>query len=472
MSRTNQSVTHRMAKNALLMTCLEMVIRYGVAIIVLPIALKKLDSAELAYYLFISTLMALAYLADSGFSQTIVRASAYFKAGAEEIPERVTELTSVDTQNKPNWQAVGRLIATSNRIYLIIGLAATVLLSTLGVGAALNIVSQQNNRVSAWLTYLLLVVLSFFLLQVSRWSSLLQGLNEVARAKRIELVVGVIRLLGVAAAMLAGFGVLGVVSVMIAAAILNLILTRMAVRQITRENGVNKEDEIYDPEMLERLWPATWRMGVICWGAYLIYYGSSLVVSQISDTKLIASYLLTFQVVTLLYRFATSPSLVYQPQIAAAMSSGDLMKVNNLTFKIVRYSLIMYLVGGVLLFFYGADVLILIKAKSQILGGNILLIMLIMYLLEMHHAIHAGIYMSSNHIPFMMPALYSGVAIVTAGYFSVHYWGVYGVVLSQLVVQAAFNNWYPVHLSLKLQNLTFKTYIGNLFSKINYQHSL
>jgi O-antigen/teichoic acid export membrane protein len=472
MSRTSQSVTHRLAKNALLMTCFEMVVRYGIAIIVLPIALKKLDSAELAYYLFISTLMALAYLADSGFSQTIVRATAYFKAGAVKIPERVTELTFSDTQNKPNWQAVGRLVATSNRIYLIIGLAAIILLSTLGVGVALNIVAQQNNRLTAWLSYVFLVVLSFFLLQVSRWSSLLQGLNEVAQAKRIELVVGVIRLLGVAAAMLAGFGVLGVVSVMIAAAILNLILTRRAVHQITRENGVFKEHEIYDPEMLKRLWPTTWRMGVICWGSYLIYYGSSLVISQIPDPKLIASYLLTFQIVTLLYRFATSPSLVYQPQIAAAMSSGNLVTVNYLTIKIVRYSLVMYIIGGVLLYFFGSGALTLIKSKSQILGGNIMLIMLIMYLFEMHHAIHAGIYMSSNHIPFMMPALYSGVAIVTTGYFSVHYWGVYGVVLSQLVVQAAFNNWYPVHLSLKLQNLTFKTYIGKLFSKVNYQHSL
>lgn len=467
MSRTNQSITSRLKKNALLMTCLEMIVRYGITIIVLPVALKKLDSTELAYYLFISTLMALAYLADSGFSQTIVRATAYFKAGAVEIPERVTELTFVETQNKPNWQAVGRLIATSNRIYLIIGFASTVLLSTLGIGAALNIVSQQNNRVNAWLSYILLVVLSFFLLQLSRWSSLLQGLNEVARAKRIELAVGVFRILCVATAMLSGFGVLGVVTVLISAAILSLILTKRAVRQITRENGLSKEHEIYDTEMLKRLWPATWRMGVICWGSYLIYYGSSLVVSQIPDPKLIASYLLTFQIVTLLYRFATSPSLVYQPQIAAAMSICDLVTVNYLTLKIVRYSLVMYLFGGVLLYFYGADALILIKSKSQILAGNILLIMLIMYLLEMHHAIHAGIYMSSNHIPFMMPALYSGVAIVTAGYFSVHFWGVYGVVLSQLLVQAAFNNWYPVCLSLKLQNLTFKTYIGNLFSKTN-----
>ncbi|OGU15796.1 MAG: hypothetical protein A2076_14435 [Geobacteraceae bacterium GWC2_53_11] len=460
---STDNIIRKISRNALLMTCFEMVVRYGITIIVLPVALKKLENAELAYYLFISTLMALSFLADSGFSQTIVRCTAYFKAGAMEIPERVTELSLAETQNMPNWQAIGRLIATSNRIYIIIGLAATVLLSTFGVGAALNIVSQQKNQLYAWITYSLLIILSFIILQVSRWSSILQGLNEVARAKRIELVVGVIKLSGTASALLAGFGVLGVVSVMIAASVLNLILTRMAVRQISLENGVHKEYEIYDAEMLKRLWPATWRMGVICWGAYLIYYGSSLVISQIPDAKQIASYLLTFQVVTLLYRFSTSPSLVYQPQIAAAMSRGDLTVVNNLTLKIVRYSFAMYLIGGVLIYIFSADMLNLIKAKSQLLNGDILLIMLVMYLLEMHHAIHAGIYMSSNHIPFMMPAIYSGVAIIVAGYFSVQYWGVYGAVLSQLFVQAAFNNWYPIYLSLKIQKLSFANYSKSIF---------
>lgn len=447
------------------MTCLEIIVRYGIVIIVLPIALKKLDSAELAYYLFISTLIALAYLADSGFSQTIVRASAYFKAGALEIPERVTELSVTDTNNSPNWAAVGRLVTTSKRIYLIIGLAATFLLSTLGVGAALNIVSQQNNRVTAWITYVLLVVLSFFLLQVSRWSSLLQGLNEVARAKRIELVVGVIRLLGVAAVLLAGFGVPGVVVVMIIAALFSLFFTRLALLRILRENGVHKVDEIIDPEMLKRLWPSTWRMGVICWGAYLIYYGSSLVICQLPDAKQIASYLLTFQVVTMLYRFASSPSLVYQPQIASAMSSGDLVKVNNLTLKIVRYSLAIYIVGAIFIYFFAGDALILIKSRSQMLGGNILLIMLVMYFLETHHVIHAGIYMSTNHVPFMIPALLSGVAIVLAGFFSVRYYGVYGVVISQMLIQAAINNWYPVYLSLKIQKLSFNKYFSRLFSR-------
>lgn len=441
-----------------------MTIKYGIAIIVLPIALKKLNSTELAYYLFINTLIALAYLADSGFSQAILRATAYFKAGALEIPQRVTELSYNDTILETNWNGLGRLVSTSNRIYLIISLVATALLCTLGVGAAYNIIIQQNNHVSAWLAYSFLVVLSFFLLQVSRWSFVLQGLNEVARAKRIDLFIGVIRLFGIAVVILANLGVLAVVIVMLISSILNLIITRRSVILILRQNGINKDNEIFDPEMLKRLWPSTWRMGIIGWGVYLIFYGSSLVISQIPDVKLIASYLLTFQIVTLLYRFATTPALVYQPQVAAAMSTGDLARVNTLTFKIIRYSLGMYLIGGVLIYFFGNNILQLINAKSQILAGNILLIMLVTYLFEIHQSIHAGIYITTNHVPFMIPILLSGIIIVASSFISVKYFGVYGVVIPQFLVQVLFNNWYPVYLSLKIQKLAFKHYIKKILT--------
>jgi O-antigen/teichoic acid export membrane protein len=457
-------------KNALIMTCLEMIIRYGMVIITLPIALKNFDDTELAYYLLINTLLALAYLADSGFSQTIVRVTAYFLAGAVTIPKRVTEFSYLQAPIKPNSQAVGRLIATSHRIYLIIGLIATILLGTVGVRVALNIISQQNNQTNAWLSYFCLVVLSIFLLQTSRWSSLLQGLNEIAQAKRIEITVGLIRLLGVVIAMMANFGILGVIIALTLSASLNIFLTRRIVRKIILKYGVNREYEIYDPDMLKSLWPATWRMGIICLGAFLIYYGSSIVVSQLHDPKIIASYMLTFQVVMLSYRFATSPSLVYQPEIAAAMSMGDLFKINYLTLKIVRYSISLYLLGAIFIYFFAENFLIMIGTKSAIINEEILLLILILYFLEMHHSIHAGIYMSSNHIPFMMPSLYSGAAIVITGYYSVHLWGVYGVVLSQLFVQAIFNNWYPVYLSLKIQKMTYASYLRGLFSgKLKYQ---
>jgi len=463
MGSNKKNLAGMIANSAMMMTCLEMVVRYGVAVIVLPIALKKLEAAELAYYLYINTLIALSFLADSGFSQTIIRAAAYFRSGVTEIPERVTELSGTRGTNSPNWQGVGRLIATTSRIYLVIGLVAIFLLSTLGGVTVHNIIQQQDNHTNAWFVFFLLIFLSFLLLQASRWSSLLQGLNEVARAKRIELLTGILRLVGIGIALIAGFGVLGAVTAMLFAALVSFMLMRTMVLRLVRENGVLKIHEIHDSAMLKRLWPATWRMGVICWGAYLIYYGGTVVVSQVSDAKLIASYLLSFQLVTILYRFATSPAVVFQPQIAASISNNELKKVNQLTVKSVRYSLGMYVIGGLLLYYFASDALVLINSKSQLVSRDILLLMLIMYLLETHHSLHAGIYMATNHVPFMVPALVSGAAIVLAGFVFVRMYGIYGIVWTQLLVQASFNNWYPVRLTLRLQKMSFRQYLFSVF---------
>lgn len=450
----------RLADNALFMTGFEMVVRYGLGIIVLPIALVKFESVELAYYLFISTIVALAFLADSGFSQTILRAASYFRAGAVAIPERISNLSANVAESSPNWPALGRLISTSQRIYGVIGIAAAVLLSTLGAATAFNVINKQHNHLSAWFAYFFLVLVSIVLLQVSRWTALLQGLDQVARAKRIEFVCGIARLLGIAAAILLGTGVLGVVIVMLAISLASMLMMKSAVLNALRLNGLTKHDlKQYDHAMFRQLWPSTWRMAGICWGGYLIYYGTSIIISQFPDANMIASYLLTFQVVTLLYRLSTSPAIAYQPQMAAAMSSGDLAMVNFLSIKILRLAFAIYIGFGVIAYFFAADVLSLIGSKTHLVAANIFIMMLAMYLLEMHHSIHAGIYLNSNHVPFLVPALVSGTAIVFLGFIFLKSFGIYAVIWAQFLVQAAFNNWYPVFLSLRLQKMPFKTYM-------------
>ena len=464
MKSDKKNLVKTLSNNALFMTAFEMIVRYGLAIIVLPIALVKFESEELAYYLFISTLVALAFLADSGFSQTIIRTASYFRAGAKKIPSRITSLDSQSSETSVNWHALGRLVATSSRIYSVVSIAAAILLFTLGIFAANNVISQQSNKITAWITYFLIVCVSIFLLQVSRWTALMQGLNQVATAKRIEFISGIARLFGIATAIFVGSGVLGVVIVMLTAAMVTTYIMRSLVLKTMQVNGLEKKDlYVYDKEMFMELWPSTWRMAGICWGGYLIYYGTSLIISQIPDAKLIASYLLTFQVVTLLYRFSTSPAMAFQPQLAAAMSSGDLKNVQYFSLKILKLALLLYIGGGIVTYFFAEDMLFLIKSKTHLISSDIFLLMLVMYFFELHHSIHAGIYLNSNHVPFLIPSIISGLSIMISGFLFMKSYGIYAVVWSQFLVQACFNNWYPVFLSLRLQQMPFKTYMKNIF---------
>lgn len=54
----------------LFMTWLDMIIKFGMNIILLPIATIYLLPEELAYFLFVGTLLGMAYLAEGGVNST------------------------------------------------------------------------------------------------------------------------------------------------------------------------------------------------------------------------------------------------------------------------------------------------------------------------------------------------------------------------------------------------------------------
>ena len=88
--------------------------------------------------------------------------------------------------------------------------------------------------------------------------------------------------------------------------------------------------------------------------------------------------------------------------------------------------------------------------------------------LELHHGFHAQIYMGSNHVPFLLPGLISGIIILGIGSYVISQYGLIALVLTQLLVQLSFNNWYPVYLNLKLLDWGLSDYFLTIFSKKNF----
>ena len=112
----------------------------------------------------------------------------------------------------------------------------------------------------------------------------------------------------------------------------------------------------------------------------------------------------------------------------------------------------------------GNEILAFMDIENRLVTGVVFFIMAISLVLEYHHAVHAQVYMGSNHVPFLLPALFSGFLILGIGFSVVGTFGLIGVVLTQFLVQLSINNWYPVYLDLKLLNWKFKDYAIDLIS--------
>jgi O-antigen/teichoic acid export membrane protein len=439
----------KMLNSPLIMTWLSMFVKFGMNIILLPIATIYLSPAELAYFLFIGTLLGMAYLAEGGINRVILRATSYFKEGATTLPNNFEEIKNIKSDGKINYKLLGELVQTSFIIYFILGIFSLGIFFTIGYFSSENLISKQPNIEEAYISFGLLSLFVFLYIMQLRWVGLIQGLGYIVIEKRVELVFGLLRISLSIMAIVLGYGVLGVVIAMLLSVIVSHILYKKMFYTYLSKESIYKY-QYFSKDILKKLIPSAWRQSVLAWGSYLVYQGTVLLSVQLDDVKQIASYLLTLQVVNLLIKISNAPAYSYYPNISQAIAKRDISAFKDLLFRSLKISLGLYFIGALVICFLGNKILELLGARVLLIQGNLLVLILFMYMLELHHVIHATVYTATNHIPFVIPALLSGIAIVIGGWVVIDDYGLWGIVLVQFVVQLSFNNWYPVWLNYKL----------------------
>lgn len=449
----------RLLRSPLLMVWMETFVRMGMGLIILPLALLKLPAHEVSIWLLFWTLMGLALLAASGLPPTLLRAAAYFSAGANHLPTGFPGDGLPTCCDSPNWDAIHRLITTSGIIYLFITVASALLLGTLGGFSVWNLMSMAGHERRLWMAFLLLVAWGCAQVQTDRWSALLQGMGAVTVAKRIECSCGLARLAVSAAMILADQGLLGITSGNFAASLFGVVLMRRAVGRRTRQPA---RAAFFDVEMFRRLWPSLWRLGGMAWAAFFIYNGGALVMAQLSDARLIACYLLSLRLVMLLQQVAAAPVTAFMPRVISALARGDRVEIRHWTSRIVGLAVLIYAAGSAVMLTAGNVALQWVRADAHLAPTPVLVLLCLTYLMEMHHSIHVAVYVGTNQVPFFWPAVVSAAAIVVLAALAAGPWGLYGVVFVQALVQAACNNWYPVRLSLQLTGWAFADYLASL----------
>jgi O-antigen/teichoic acid export membrane protein len=440
--------------------------RVGTNLVILPLALAYLPDNQFSFWLLFQSLMAFASLADSGLSPTLLRATAYFMGGALELPRSTDAGASVRRQEEPNWQGIHTLVATAGRIYIWIVLAAGVLMATLGLAASWNLLSMTGYSANCYTAFAFLVAWSCTQVAVARWSGILQGMGHVVSAKKTDVACSALTLVASSVALVLGGGLLALTVAGFGGALVNYFAMRRAVRRRLPRPGVPPKA---DRALLPAIGPATWRLGAINWGAYLITQGSALVVAQLSDPRQIAAYLLTLRLFNFLRQFAQAPMVAYLPNVVASLAKHDMDRFRAWTSKIVTIALVIFVSGAAGLIAFGDSALHVISTEKELLPRGIMLLLSLAYVLETHHVIHASLYIATNRVPFLWPAVISGAATVGFGLLVVPIYGVRGIVTVQIIVQALCNNWFPVYLSLRLSGWRFFDY---LISLIRTPHAL
>ena len=440
-------------------------VQFGNLVFILPLILNKFSEPEQNIWFYLNFIMGIAALADSGFGPTIVRAYSYFKAGAISIPrdKKEYEKSSGIVDGKPNFGKLKDLLTTSYRIYMIIGMAVLVFMSTGGVALTMNLMDQAGNRPDLWIAYAFFVFFSVITVITTRWSSAIRGLDYVAFESRTSTFLGVVKTLIFIILLLLNKGVLWLCVYMFLESLVRYLYLRHFVIQWFRKNEIEIQNKYaFKSEIFHSIWKTTWNQGLTFIALYIIGYMDTLIVGQFKDSKEINCFFITKRIFTFIKSFCRAPFYANVQRIYSIGAKKDFEAMRQKSAIYIFYSMVLVIgmfVGVALL----GNWILGFFTETRLVGALIYIIMALTVILDFHSSFHADIYLSTNHFPFLIPAGITGLVIGALGIPAASHFGIIGLVLVPFVISLLVNNWYPVYLSFKLTNWNMKQYIKDLF---------
>jgi hypothetical protein len=437
-------------------------VRFGSAIFVLPLILKLFTPIEQSFWFFINTILAFAMLADSGFGSTMIRAVSYFNAGADYLPRNKNEYDKIEkiANEEPNLTKLKNLLTTANRIYIYLGVFAVFMVSTGGLAAVWNILELSGHQTDIWIAFIIVIPYCYFMILSVKWSSFMRGLGYIAEVARFGVFQGVIRIISFVILLLFHLGPAYLVGFMLLEAIIRYFYIRWFVLRWFKSKKVELDNRtFFDKQIFASLWSATWRTGLIFWGAYGIQSGTTILASQMEDVLLMANFLFTMRIINFILNMARAPFYTNVPKIYQLAAKKDMPNLFRKSSEYMFLGFCVMIFGPILVIFLGNPSLELLGIETHFVPMLILLVIAITEILDLHASFHSTIYISTNHVPFVLPATISGALILLIGFNVLPAYGLLGIVVAKFIIQFLFNNWYAPYLSLKLMKLSVHHYI-------------
>lgn len=436
-------------------------------LLVTPLIVIIFSKDEISVWFLLQTLVGLGMLADAGFGYTLSRAVAFFCAGVDTLPSNKKEF-QVKLENKGvmNVDKLASLFSTSFRIYLILSIIFILVFAPLGMAVMWNVMSLTGHQPNLWAAYGLTIATTFVTLQTIKWSAYMSGTRRVAELTGFDTIIGLTRIVGFSVLLFFRTGVMGLSLYLLVESTARNLYLRSSVKRWFRSNGVKVKNKLYfDKGIFKSLWTATWRLGLTTWGNYFTVYGTSLIISQVSNTTLMANFLFTQKILGFVQRISEAPFSANVPVIYTYIARKQISEVKTEISKQLFLSVTLMIAGFVFIGLFGNEILALLDVDIRFVSGLVFFIFALAIFLDSHSTMQGTIYISTNHVPFLIPSLVTGSVMILVGFLVLPVYGLVGLVSVKLLVGLGMNNWYSTYLSLKLLDWKFFNYLEDISFK-------
>ncbi|WP_225749029.1 O-unit flippase-like protein [Paraeggerthella sp. Marseille-Q4926] len=421
----------------------------------IPFLVHFLSEDELGLWYVYMAIANLAVLFEFGFDPTFARNIVYVVSGSKKLSskgcDRVLSGEGVD------WHFLNVVIHSAKVIYGGIALLVLIGLSTFGT-AYICYVSAEISSVEIWLSWALFCVAVFFNIYFLWSLTLLRGYGDVAGESRARTYSKLIQLLGSAALLVTGMGLLGVAIGYLTS---SLLLRLFAIKYLHSHSDVERERKLDGKkptwqetrEVLGAVGHVACRDGVVSFANYASTQAITIISSLFLGLAATGVFSIILQLANAIVNFAAAYPKSYYPALQSYFVQGNRKKqVEIISTGIVAYWALFVLgTFGVV-----AAILPLIPLLKPGMEIDLWLFLgMSIYMgLWSQHGLFCNYIVSMNEIPYMVGYLVAAIiGIGLSGLFcGAANLGCWGIVLGQAISQILYNNWkWPRYLCRKLQ---------------------
>ena len=425
-------------------------------IVVLPLVLNRLNTAEISLWYLFSTVIGLQLLADMGFSPTFSRVIAYGMGGLSTF--EIKDLRNFKKSSplaEANWETIEKICSTMRAIYLRLAFVSIFLLTTIGTWAMLRPISKIADVRVGWVAWALILLTSGFTLLGNSYSSYLQGVNQIALLRRWEILTSLGAIATSIIVLLAGGGLLGLVIANQGWLILNIFRNYWLCSKVEGGRFHKFSDQKIDVVVFEAVWPCAWRSVLGTFMGYGLVQLSGVIYAQFGTSSGVGSYLLALRLIQMISQLSQAPFYSKLPLLARLRSEGNLEKQIQVAKWGMTLAYWTYVAGFIGLGLLATPLLSLIGSNVEFVSPLLWGTMGLSMFAERYGAMHINLYSTTNHI---INHIANGVAgiiylVVALGLFKQI--GVYAFPIGTLAGYLGFYCWYSAMHSYRTFGLNF-----------------
>lgn len=435
--------------------------------VLLPLILRVLPAEEVGVWALFSSISALIFLLDFGFNSSFTRNVTYVFSGAQ-LLEKEGITTSENIAAGVNFRLLKGVVEAMKWFYSRISVTLLLLLVTVGTFYIRHVLKDYSGDVNKiYLAWGLFCVINTYNLYTLYYDALLEGKGLIRVAKKIIIIGNLTYLTLAAILVLNGFGLIALV----ASQFLSVVIVRFFSYRIffTKELKVQLSslEDVDSKSVIQKIYPNAFKYGITSLGGFMIQRSSIFIGATFLSLVAIASFGITRQLIEVLTALANITLATYLPKIAKLRVDNDLETVKFIYIRGIIFSNVLFIIGGLSLFFIGPLILAAFASNTQLVDSRTLAAMIFSSWIGLNGGISGAVISTRNVIPFMKPSIYSGIAtiILLLIVFNFTNLGLFGMAIIPGLVDLCYQGWkwpYEVFKELKISRSDFIIVIKNL----------